>query len=282
MSDLIIMVAPNGSRRDKRDHPRLPITPSELAETALACQTAGASAIHLHVRDEIGRHSLSPVAYRRAISAIEATCGAGLVTQVTTEAVGQFDFPEQVELVEALLPAAVSFSLAEMLRHGEAPAVDFVRWAGQVGTAIQFILYSAGEVRLFARLWRTPGTPIPERPVIIVVVGRYAETQESSVEEFDQLYAALVETGLAEASVWMTCAFGRGELACVERSIARGGHARVGFENAIVNASGRPARDNAERVALVADLAAHYARPLADANRCAQLLGMRRVGALLG
>lgn len=281
MQDLIIMVAPNGSRRDKRDHSRLPITPSELAGTALACQAAGASAIHLHVRDQLHRHSLSPVAYRAAISAIKDKCGTGLVTQVTTEAAGLFDFPEQVALVEALLPAAVSFSLTEMLRHGEAPAIAFLQWAGKVGTAIQFILYSAAEVRLFARLWRMPGTPIPERPAIILVVGRYVQTQESSVEEFDELHAALVETGLAEASVWMTCAFGKGELACLERSIANGGHARVGFENAIVDASGRLARDNAERVALVAELAGRYARPLASAGRCAQLLGMRGVGPLL-
>lgn len=281
MSDLIIMVAPNGSRRNKRDHPRLPITPAELAETALECQAAGASAIHLHVRDEAGRHSLSPLAYRAAISAIEAKCGAGLVTQVTTEAAGQFDLPEQVALVRALLPAAVSFSLVEMLRHGEAAAIDFLRWAGQAGVAIQFILYSTEEVRLFERMWRMPGTPIPEHPVIIVVVGRYSETQESSVGEFDRLHAALVESGLAEASVWMTCAFGTGELACLERSIARGGHARVGFENAVVDAAGKVARDNAERVALVAGLAARHGRPLAGADRCAQLLGMRQVNALL-
>ena len=157
----------------------------------------------------------------------------------------------------------------------------FLRRAGRVGTAIQFILYSADEVRLFARLWRMPGTPIPRRSAIILVVGRYSQTQESSVEEFDELHAALVETGLADASVWMTCAFGKGELACLERSIAKGGHVRVGFENAIIDASGRPARDNAERVALVAELARRYARPLVNAERCAQLLGMKGVRALL-
>jgi uncharacterized protein (DUF849 family) len=281
MSDLIVMVAPNGSRRDKRDHPMLPITPSELAETALACQAAGAGAIHLHVRDELGRHSLSPVAYRAAISAIQDKCGPGLMVQVTTEAAGLFDLPEQVALVQALLPAAVSFSLAEMLRHGEAPAIAFLQWAGQAGIAIQFILYSADEVRLFAKMWHMAGTPIPQRPAIILVVGRYAQTQESSVEEFEELHEALVETGLAQASVWMTCAFGKGELACLERSIARGGHARVGFENAIVDASGQLARDNAERVALVAELGARHGRPLASAERCAELLGMRGVGALL-
>jgi len=51
----------------------------------------------------------------------------------------------------------------------------------------------------------------------------------------------------------MVCAFGRGELACLEAAIRLGGHVRVGFENAIVDAEGNLATDNAERVALVAD-----------------------------
>jgi 3-keto-5-aminohexanoate cleavage enzyme len=281
MHELIIMVAPNGSRRSKQDHPRLPITPGELADDAFACQRAGASAIHLHVRDADGGHSLSAGDYRAAIAAIEARCGASLVTQVTTEAAGQFELARQIALVDELRPAAVSFSLTEMLRGGEATVAAFLDRAARIGTAIQFILYTPDEVRLFARLWRTPGMGIPQRPVLIIVVGRYSGVQESSVTEFDLQHAALVETGLAQASVWMTCAFGRGEMACLERSIALGGHARVGFENAIVDAAGHLARDNAERVGLVAEIAARHGRPLASAEDCARLLGTKGLAPLL-
>ena len=54
----LIMVAPNGARKTKADHPALPITPAELAATASACLEAGAAAIHLHVRDRDGGHTL--------------------------------------------------------------------------------------------------------------------------------------------------------------------------------------------------------------------------------
>lgn len=281
MQDLIIMVAPNGSRRGKQDHPKLPVTPDELADEARACQAAGASAIHLHVRDQAGRHSLSPDAYRTAIDAIQARCGSTIVTQVTTEAAGQFDLTQQIVLVNDLRPAAISFSLTEMLRNGEVCASAFLHRAAQMGTAIQFILYTPEEVRLLARLWETPGFGIPPRPVLILVVGRYSGSQESSIAEFDQLHTALTQTGLVRTCVWMTCAFGRSELACLERSIALGGHARVGFENAIVDAAGNLARDNAERVSLVAEVAARHARPLASVQSCANLLGMRQLGAVL-
>ena len=76
----------------------------------------------------------------------------------------------------------------------------------------------------------------------------------------------------------MTCAFGRGEMACLERTIELGGHARVGFENAIVDATGRIAKDNAERVALVRQLARKHGRPVAGPAACAAILGRRAEG----
>ncbi len=51
---VVIAVAPNGARKSKADHPRLPLTPSELAECAQDCLDAGASMLHLHVRDAAG------------------------------------------------------------------------------------------------------------------------------------------------------------------------------------------------------------------------------------
>ena len=44
-----LMVAPNGARRGKGDHPALPITDAEMIATARACHTAGADGIHLHI-----------------------------------------------------------------------------------------------------------------------------------------------------------------------------------------------------------------------------------------
>ena len=53
-----LMVAPNGARRIKKDHPAVPLTINETVETAKACYKEGAEAIHLHVRDENGQKML--------------------------------------------------------------------------------------------------------------------------------------------------------------------------------------------------------------------------------
>ena len=74
-----IMVAPNGARRTRADHPALPITPEEIAATARACQAAGAGAIHAHVRDDAGRHVLDAPLYRRLIGLVgEAAPGMAI------------------------------------------------------------------------------------------------------------------------------------------------------------------------------------------------------------
>ena len=280
MTDLCIMVAPNGARRTKADHPALPILPQELGTTARACQEAGAGAIHLHVRDRDDRHSLDPERYRAAIAAVEAAA-PGMAVQVTTEAAGLFDLRAQIASVAALNPACVSMSVSEMLREGRDVADRFLTRAAERGTAIQFILYDPGDIRVFAGLWREGALHLRAAPRVIVVVGRYADRQTADLAQYEALHAALKAERLTDEAVWMTCAFGTGEMACLARTIDDGGHVRVGFENAIVDSEGRPARDNAERVALVAALARARGRRLADGASARALLGATTDRALI-
>ena len=65
------MVAPNGARRIKKDHPAVPLTINETVETAKACYKEGAEAIHLHVRDENGQHVLDAGLYKEALNELE-------------------------------------------------------------------------------------------------------------------------------------------------------------------------------------------------------------------
>ena len=71
----IIMCAPNGARKNKTDHPALPISDSELADCAESILGEGASIIHLHVRDDSGGHTLDVDRYRSAINAIRQRIG---------------------------------------------------------------------------------------------------------------------------------------------------------------------------------------------------------------
>ncbi|MDX8502442.1 3-keto-5-aminohexanoate cleavage protein [Mesorhizobium sp. VK4C] len=271
---LLIMVAPNGARRTKSDHPALPMTVRELAETAASCLAEGAAAMHVHVRDEVGAHVLDADLYAQVLTAIRERTNSGMLVQVTTEAVGRYSPLEQMKLVRALRPAAVSVALREILRAGEAAASAFFAWTAKQGIGVQHILYDNADLDKFAQLFRRGDFGDMGQPRLLFVLGRYAPDQESRPEDLDPFLAGLKRHRLGADTVWSVCAFGRGETSALAAAIARGGHVRVGFENSLWNADGGVARDNAERVAAIADVAANTGRPLASALQARAILGI--------
>lgn len=58
---MLLAVAPNGARKQYHDHSALPLSADELAATAVECLAAGATMMHVHVRDEANayQHCLS-------------------------------------------------------------------------------------------------------------------------------------------------------------------------------------------------------------------------------
>ena len=82
---LLITVAPNGAYKQRPDHAALPITATELGQTAKQCLDAGAGMIHMHIRDAEGRHSLDVHGYRDAQQAVKAAVGDELIIQITSD-----------------------------------------------------------------------------------------------------------------------------------------------------------------------------------------------------
>lgn len=68
---VIIEAALNGGR-ERREHPRVPYTPEEVAAEAARCVEAGAAVVHLHARTATGGWSADPAWYAAALRAIRA------------------------------------------------------------------------------------------------------------------------------------------------------------------------------------------------------------------
>jgi 3-keto-5-aminohexanoate cleavage enzyme len=250
MTGLTIMVAPNGARKGHAEHCGLPITIDEIAADAVACHGAGAQAIHMHVRDDLGRHSLDASRYAAATQAVRRLTGGDLVVQITTEAVGVFTPHEQIAVVRAVQPEAVSIATKELIpdASAEAAAADLYRWAYQQRIAVQHIVYAVEEFdRLLDLINRgiVPG----RHHSLIFPLGRYTAGQESDPAELVPFVAKVREQGGAERFTWWTCAFGGAETAALVATAALGGHCRIGFENSFINADGSRAGSNAERIA---------------------------------
>lgn len=260
LGPLAIAVAINGARRTKADHPGLPMTVLEIAREAALCAEAGAAMLHLHVRDGEGRHSLDADLYRAATDAVRREAGPAIIVQASTEAVGQYSPAQQMSLVRALRPEAVSLALAEIVPDGtaEAEAAPFYREVVEAGTGVQHILYSVSDV-LRLRDCSTRGI-IPEpRPHALFVLGRYTAGQQS--DPFDLL--PFLQAWPRDWP-WSVCAFGQAEIAAIALAVGLGGHARVGFENSIVRPDGTAASSNLDAVSAVATLARTLGRSVAS------------------
>ncbi|MDA8585206.1 3-keto-5-aminohexanoate cleavage protein [Rhodobacteraceae bacterium] len=241
-----VMVAPNGARRGRKDHPNIPITDDQLIETAQACFEAGADGLHAHVRDDDGLHLLDAGRYRALLDRLSEDV-PGMFLQVTSEAGGRYEAAVQQQVVRDLRPENVSVALREMVRQdGDwGAACAFYDWAAGEGVTIQHILYSLGELDRFIEACSSGGIP-GDHHLIQLVLGTYDGTEISRPEMVADYVARM---GASDQTYdWMMCAFGPEETVCLAEVARLGGKVRVGFENSLWNADGSVAQDNAERV----------------------------------
>ena len=250
-----LMVAPNGARRTKADHPGLPIELAELVATAKACHAEGAQGIHLHVRDHEGLHSLDVGQYQDIMNAIKDALPDFFV-QVTSESAGRFDPQQQMQMIRTLRPASVSLALSE-LQAGASPDTlrAFYHDARDARVTIHHIVYTPEQLRTFLSHVDegiVPGTSHQ----LQLVLGSYAGTEPSRPNELAG-YKTHIDARPDLQLDWMICAFGPAETECLVEAARQGGKMRIGFENSLWNADGSLAKDNAARVReLVASLAA--------------------------
>jgi len=263
---LLVAVAPNGARRTQQDHPKLPITPRELAETAAQCCEAGASMLHLHVRDKEGVHSLCAKHYRAAVKEIEQAVGDRMLIQLTSEAAGRYQTNEQMSAIKELAPRCVSLGLREIVKDekGFDEGQKFLRHLLEIGCLIQFILYGKKDIIWYNTLCANGVIPTSKN-LVLLVFGRHGKQQYRKADLQDYLDL------LQKTQTWMVCAFGAEESEVMRHAIQLGGHARVGFENNLWMPNGDLAKDNAGLVSLTVAHAKQQGRALASASEAAKL-----------
>ncbi len=248
----LIMIAPNGARKTKSDLAQIPLSPEELAREASLSAAAGASIIHLHVRSENEGHTLDVETYKKAIAAIKAKVGDKIIIQATTEACDIYKPEEQIEMVRALMPEAVSCAIRELVptpAH-EDSAKKFFWWLAENKIWPQYIIYSPAELEYFADLKKRGIIP-SAHDFVLFVLGKKQRvaTADNYAQPQDLLpfVETLKKTGLK--LLWAVCAFGGNENACMQEAFKHGGNARVGFENNHLDENNEVVESNADLVA---------------------------------
>ena len=240
-----LMVAPNGARRIKKDHPEIPLTVSEIVETAKSCNKAGAGAMHFHVRNKNGQHVLDAGLYKETLNELEHQLPS-MHIQITTEAVGRYSSADMRKVAYDVMPPGISIGTAELIssRKPEIEDIKLYQYLTEAGTKIQNILYQPEDIDLLINLFDKANIPI-NNAWCLFVIGHYSG--KISYPENIQPFIKKMEENKINLD-WAICAFGKEEIGCLEKAISLGGKLRVGFENSLLMPNGEIAPDNHTKV----------------------------------
>lgn len=223
----------NGGRT-RAEHPRVPLTPDELAADAVAVRAAGAFAVHLHPRDHDGLQTMKARFCDAAVAAIRAAA-PGLPVGLSTAAwIDPDPFARAAAITDWRVPPDfVSVNLFELGWAGIARA------ALHAGIAVEAGLASPAD----AEQLRDSSFAHQVLRALVEVEGGAQEAQA---------VADLIPKDLPQ--LWH--GFGVRTWEVIAAAVAAGVDVRVGLEDVLVLPGGAAAADNAELVAAAVALAA--------------------------
>ena len=272
MQPLIITAAITGAETTKEMNSALPATPEEQARASVECVKAGASVIHLHVRDESGRASQALSDFKASIEAIRAACDPKPIIQISTGGAVGAPMEARIGPIVKFRPEMASLNIASMNFGDDVflnlPA-DVKKLAGhmqELKVVPEVEVYDAGHIGIAKRLMREGllSHPVHYQFVLGVPGGLSGEPKnlQFMVDSID------------EGDGWAVAGVGRYQLSCAVMAIVMGGHVRVGFEDNVYYHKGVPAKSNAELVARVKRIADECGRPVASPAEARKLLGL--------
>lgn len=238
-----------GDTAGRSEH--VPVTPQQIAQDAIAAARAGASVVHIHVRDpETTQGSRETALYEEVVRLIDAsdvdpvinlTAGMGgdlaLDPSSPAESLGRVDGTdlvsgiERLKHVETIRPEICTLDCGT-LNFGDGSQIyvgtpDMVRQGAarirELGVKPELELFDTGNL-WFADVMRQEGL-LAAPPMYQLCMGiPYGAPADPG------LLNAMVNM-IPEGTEWTSFAIGRNQLPWVAQSVLLGGHARVGLED---------------------------------------------------
>ncbi|MFM8315723.1 MAG: 3-keto-5-aminohexanoate cleavage protein [Deltaproteobacteria bacterium] len=271
MEKLIITAAITGAELNKKLCPVLPVTPEEQGLASHESVEAGASIIHLHVRDDQGNPSQKLEHFQRSVDAIKKACKKTPVIQFSTGgAVGEAMEKRIASL--ALKPEMASFNLGTM-NFGEEIFVNTFEDMRRLAEAFkkhqvvpEFEIYDAGHIDNLKKLIKEGWVQAPYHCQFVLGVPGAMSGDISGL-----IY--LVEH-LPKDSTWGVAGIGRFELPLAIHAMLMGGNVRVGLEDNIYYEKGKLASSNAQLISRIARIAKELGRDIASPEEARKQLNL--------
>jgi uncharacterized protein (DUF849 family) len=272
---VIITVAITGALPRKKDNPAVPVTPDEQIESTHEAFEAGASLVHVHVRNPDESPGSDPELFHRVQEGVRKHC-PGMIIQFSTGGRGRDQMARGAMLglkpdMASLATGSVNFPLAI---YENAP--DFVEGLAQTmrdnNIKPEIEVFDAAMLYNAIELSKRGLVPAPLHVQFVLGI-RNALPARRSV--FDFLRAELAE--LMPEATWVAAGTGRYQWEVNQWCLAEGGHCRTGLEDNLKIDAHRLAASNAELVRKIVDACPSYDRHPASAAEARQILGLPAV-----
>ncbi|RWA49274.1 3-keto-5-aminohexanoate cleavage protein [Cupriavidus sp. UYMSc13B] len=268
----IISVAITGSVPRKKDNPAVPISVAEQIESTHASHEAGATLVHLHVRDELENSSSDPARFAALQEGIRKHC-PGMIVQFSTGGRGREASQRGAMLylqpdMASLATGSVNFPTSVY----ENPP-DFVRTLA--ATMREFHVKPEIEIFDLAMLYNTAEL-VKEGLIAAPPHVQFVFGIRNALPARREILAFQVEQlqKLLPGATWTAAGIGRHQLEVNHWTLELGGHCRTGLEDNIRWDKDTLAASNAQLVGRVAQLCGQYGRAVATPAQARALLGL--------
>ena len=271
------------------DHNNFPISPEQIAEQGLAAAAAGASLLHIHVRDPAtGAQSTELELYRKTVGLIReknsevilnVTTGPGCTWMQSDEDPAvcgpgtlMFTAEKRLEHILDLKPDMCTLDICTMNLWGGA-AINLDPMITRMGHMIQdagvlpeIECFEAGDF-VFADDLMAKGAIPKHVPFTFVLGTKYGlpATPEAMMYSKNQIPRGAHFTGFGVS---------RHSFPMAAQSVLLGGHIRTGFEDTIYLKRGRKADDNADLVRWAVEIVERLGQEVATAGETRKMLGL--------
>lgn len=271
MEKLIITGAICGAEVTKEHNPNVPYSVEEIGREAESAYKAGASIIHLHVREDDGTPSQNKERFRVCIEEIKNRCPDIIIQPSTGGAVGMtnderlqpiyLDPPLEIATLDC---GTMNFGGDEIFINTEKTIIYFAEEMNKRGIKYELECFDKGMVDMALRLHNKGHIKDPMHfNFVLGVIGGIAATSRDL--EF-------LKNSIPTGSTFTVCAIGKHEFPMVTQSIIMGGHARVGFEDNVYLSKGVLAKSNGELVEKVVRIAKELGREIATPDEARKIL----------
>lgn len=281
---MIVSVAITGAFFQKSSNPSQPITTEEILADARASAQAGATTVHIHVRDERGYNTLSVDRFREVIDPLRSEFPElpidGCLVPVLEDGWAEMTRALEERVFDATPINTTTVYLGDTLFSKPLPLIlEKTRLALEAGVKPILSCYTDGDVSIAARYLIRSG--LVETPAYWLILPSLPGC--SPMENPRQMIDGLMRTSSAifdvdsEATI-MVCAAGRASMHLVAVAAALGLHIRVGMEDTIWL---WPHRDeliasNLQAFEMAKQLAEALGREIATPAEYRQMVGMQQ------